>query len=99
MSFFSKDIRSLKRIFRNRDFYFVLTVYPLGAFLFVYALQKINSSSIFTKESQEMYSVISITLMMFFVAYTVYEMFDKKLFYKNQGDKLKLKQGEKGWRR
>ena len=99
MSSFSKDLRSLKRVFRNRDFYFVLTVYPLGAFLFVYALQKVRNNQIFTKGSQEMCSVISITLMVFFVIYTVYEMIDKKLLYKNQGDKLKLKQGEKDWRR
>ncbi len=99
MSFFSRDMRSLKRIFRNKDFYFVMTVYPIGAFLFVYALQKVRGNQIFTKEKQEMYSVISIVLMTLFVVYTIYEMIDKKLLYKNQGDKLKLKQGEKGWRR
>lgn len=99
MKGFLKNMRSLKRIFRNRDFYFVLTVYPLGAFLFVYALQKVKNNQIFKGNDQEMCSVISITLMTFFVIYTVYEMIDKKLLYKNQGDKLKLKQGEKGWKR
>ena len=99
MSVFSKDVKSLKRIFRNKDFYFVLIAYPVGAFLFIYLLQKVRGERIFTGEKQEMYSVMSITLMALFVAYTIYEMIDKKFLYKNQGDKLKLKQGERDWKR
>ena len=94
-----KDIRSLKKLFSNRNFYFVFTVCPLGAFLYMYAVGKIKEKPLITGETQEMYSVATIIAAMFLVVYTAFEIIDKKLQYKNQGDKLKLKQDEKDWQK
>ena len=92
-----KDVKSMRKIFRNKDFYFVITVYPLGALSLWYLQKKLLESGIMTDERKEMYSLLSIGLAIFFVFYTVYEIVDKKLLYKNQGDKLRLKQGDKEW--
>ncbi len=94
-----KDIRSMKKILRNRDFYFIIFVYPLGTVLLLYLEKKLIESGIMTAEKKEMYSVLSIAVVIFFVAYTIYEIIDKKLLYKNQGDKLKIKQDDKDWKK
>ena len=56
-------------------------------------------SVIMTAEKKDMYSFLSIAVVIFFVAYTIYEIIDKKLLYKNQGDKLKIKQDDKDWKK
>ena len=94
-----KDIRSMKKILRNRDFYFIIFVYPLGTALLLYLELKLMESVIMTAEKKDMYSFLSIAVVIFFVAYTIYEIIDKKLLYKNQGDKLKIKQDDKDWKK
>jgi hypothetical protein len=89
----------MKKILRNRDFYFIIFVYPLGTALLLYLEKKLIESGIMTAEKKEMYSVLSIAVVIFFVAYTIYEIIDKKLLYKNQGDKLKIKQDDKDWKK
>ena len=92
-----KDIKSMKKLASNKDFYFIITVYPLGTALLFYLYKKLMSSGLMTDDVKEMYSLISIGVIICFVAYTIYEIIDTNLLYKNQGDKLKLKQGEKDW--
>lgn len=93
-----KDVRSLRKIFQNKDFYFIITVYPIGALLFVYALNVLETRTVMTEESRNLYSLWTMMGCTFFVFYSIYELIDKKLLYKNQGDKLKLKEGEKEWK-
>ena len=98
-----KDVRSLRKILHNKDFYFIITVYPIGAFLYVYALNLLRpngmETQIIQEETKNLYSLWTTVGFMFFVLYSAYELIDKRLLYKNQGDKLKLKQGEKDWQK
>lgn len=94
-----KDLRNMRKLFSNRDFYFVLTVYPIGFFLYMYVMTKMKEAPFLTGERQEFYSLLCILISGFFTGYTIWEMIDKKLLYKNQGDKLKLKQDEKEWQK
>lgn len=94
-----KDLRSLRKIFSNKDFYFVILVYPIGFFFYMYVITKLKSKPFLTGENQEFYSVLCILISGFFTGYTIFEIIDKKLLYKNQGDKLKLKQDEKEWQK
>lgn len=94
-----KDFRSLRKIFSNKDFWFVLTVYPIGFFAYTYVTTKMKKTPLLTGETQEFYSLLCILIAGFFTVYTVYEVIDKRLLYKNQGDKLKLKQDEKEWQK
>ena len=94
-----KDFRSMRKIFSNKDFWFVLIVYPIGFFAYTYVVMKMNETPFLTGETQEFYSLVCILISGFLTGYTLFEIIDKKLLYKNQGDKLKLKQDEKEWQK
>ena len=49
-------------------------------------------------ETRNLYSLWTMLACTFYVFFSIYEFIDKKLLYKNQGDKLKLKAGEKEWK-
>lgn len=91
-------VKALKKLAKSRNFIFTVIVYPLGIFAYLYFRKYINMNP-FKEQNIKWYSGLSFLVMAFLAIYTVYELIEKRLLHKIQGDKLKIKQSEGTWRK
>ena len=88
---------ALKRIAKNRNFLFCVIAYPISYCIFLYSKRYINLHPL-SVDTINWYSGISFVILAFMTGLTIYELIEKRLFHKRQGDKLKIKQHQKDWR-
>jgi len=89
--------KSLKRLLKNRNFLFCVITYPLAYCLFLYAKQYLNMHPL-PADKVNWVSGVSFAVLAFVTGFTIYELIEKRLFHKVQGDKLKMKQHQRDWR-
>ena len=89
--------RKIKKILQKREFWFSVIIYPLGGCAYLYLKRYINMST-FNQERVLMYSEIIFVIFAALTIFTAYELIEKRLLHKRQGDKLRLKTKQKDWK-
>lgn len=84
-------IKKLKKTIRKREFWFTILIYP--AIVAGYFYLKNNSTfNKFIGKTHIWYFIITLILFLYITCYVVFEVVEKRLHNKRQGDKLKIKQ-------
>ena len=91
-----KKFKNFKKFLKNNDFRFTVIAYPVCIFGYLY-LENYFKTYRLNENQLKWYSTVVFIALSILVLITVYELLDKKLFHKIQGDKLKMKQGQ-DWR-
>jgi len=88
--------KHLKKTVRKREFWFTVVLYPTIVAGYYYLK---NNHALYTlvNKSGIWYFVIAFILFVYIICYVAFEIIEKKLLHKVQGDKLKMKQ-EQNWR-
>lgn len=89
-------LKHLKKSIRKREFWFTVVLYPAITAGYFYLK---NSHALYTFISKLgiWYFVIAFIISVYVICYVAFEVIEKKLLHKVQGDKLKMKQ-EQNWR-
>jgi hypothetical protein len=88
--------KHLKKTIHKREFWFSVLLYPTISIGYLYLK---NSKRLFEFVSKIgiWYFVIAFIILIYITFYVAFEVIEKKLLFKVQGDKLKIKQEQK-WR-
>jgi len=84
-------IKHIKRTVRKREFWFTILVYPVIATGYFY-IKKNHSFSEFAGKTHMWYFIISFIFFAYIICFVAFEIIEKKLLHKVQGDKLRIKQ-------
>lgn len=95
---FKKKFKKYSRIFKNKNFLFTIFVYPAIYFAYIYALRYLNRNP-FGDKFVLWYSGLTFFGLLILTLFAGYELIEKRLTHKVQGDKLRMKQGQKNWNR
>ena len=90
-------LKFLQRILKNKHFWFVVIVYPGLCLIYSYAKDYFIKNPL-PDNFEKLYSNIMFICMFALVVFAGYELIEKRLTYKIQGDKLRIKQGD-NWRK
>ena len=88
--------KHLKKTIRKREFWFTVLFYPSIAIAYFY-LKSNKHLFDFVNKMGIWYFVIALIVLLYIICYVGFEIVEKKLLHKVQGDKLKIKQEQK-WR-
>lgn len=83
--------RHLKKTLRKREFWFTILLYPAIAAGYFY----LKNSSAFRElagKPHVWYFVLAFIFFLYIICYVSFEIVEKKLLHKVQGDKLRIKQ-------
>lgn len=92
--------KKFRRLLKDRNFVFTITVYPLALILYMlgrYYIRLRSDNEDFI-EFAMLYTIASLVVLGFIAVMTIFEKIEKRASYKVQGDKLKLKRNEKNWK-
>ncbi len=92
-----KMMKKFNKILHKQEFWFTVIVYPVAACIYLYAKNSIENSP-FNVDTVYWYTELSFVILALLTLYAGWELIDKKLFFKKQGDKLKIKQGQRDWK-
>lgn len=90
--------RYIKKILKNRDFVISLACYPTALLLYLILKSYLRHFE-FRANTGFWYSFLIFGGFATFIVVTVFERVERVIFYKGQGDKLKMKQKENTWRK
>jgi hypothetical protein len=88
--------KKLKKLMKNKNFVFCITVYPVAFVLFLSLFIFVKSTDF--KDSALTYTVFSFLVLGIIAVVTIFERVEKRATYKVQGDKLKLKRSDSTWK-
>jgi len=91
-------IKGNARILKSKEFWFVIIFYPCCLIAYLFTRMYLNMT-VFKLEDTQRYFDVASAILAVTVVYTIYERIEKRFSYKVQGDKLKIKQSEKGWKK
>lgn len=104
----SMDVwKVLKKITKTRNFWFTVIAYPVLSFLYAYTSGRIDLWRKTVELSGEIveeikgitiYSGLSVGILLFVGLFSAYEKIETSFMYKSQGDKLRIRQGQKDWK-
>lgn len=84
-------IKHIKKTIRKREFWFTILIYPAIAAGYFY-IRNDSSFSEFAGKTHIWYFIISFVFFAYVICYVAFEVIEKKLLHKVQGDKLRIKQ-------
>lgn len=84
-------IKHLKKTIRKREFWFTILLYPAIAAGYFY-LKNNPAFCEFAGKTHIWYFVITFIFFLYIICYVTFEVLEKKLLHKIQGDKLRMKQ-------
>lgn len=90
MSLKSFILRKFKKIIQRKDFWFAIVIYPLLLWLYSYLKTNLVINK-FVTDNALSYFIVFFCLAIFTTFLVAWEIFEKKIYHKVQGQKLQFK--------
>lgn len=90
-------IKHIKKTLRKREFWFTIIIYPAMAAGYLYLKDNPTLKELVYKTGI-WYFVLSFIFFIYITVYVFFEVIEKKLHHKVQGDKLRIKQEQQNRR-
>jgi hypothetical protein len=87
-------LKHVKKTLRKREFWFTILLYPAIAAGYFYLKNNSFLNNLIGK-AHIWYFIISFIFFVYITGYVAFEVIEKKLLHKVQGDKLRIKQEQK----
>lgn len=83
--------KRIKKTIRKREFWFTIILYPTISASYLYAKNSKWLNELIHKVGI-WYFVVALIIFLYIIFYVTFEVIEKRLMHKVQGDKLKIKQ-------